>query len=99
MSKYYVSDVMLRKQNDVEVGYIVVITYEDDRRQSVSDTAFIPIKELPVASKATIKNYMESWLDIDNRSTSLAEKASIVVDEQVKSLIPEIELSLKDVKK
>ena len=99
MSKYYVSDIMLRKRDDIEVGYVVVITYEGDSGQFSNDTVFIPIKELSVVSKATIKTYAEKWLDIENRAASLIEKASMVVDEQVKSLIPEIELSLKDVKK
>jgi hypothetical protein len=96
MGKFYISDVMLRKQDDVEIGYIVVVNCEGDKGNVVSANMFVEKKDIPEATKESITEIAEKWLSqkegLKTVAETIIEKLAIIEDERVEELIDSKEL-------
>ena len=103
MAKFYISDVMSRKADDVEIGYIVVISCEGDKN-SVDAALFVEKKDIPIATKESIKETAEKWLNskegVKTVAQTIAEKLAVIEDESIESLIDssDVVVSIKAVK-
>jgi hypothetical protein len=97
MSTFYISDVMSRKKDDVDIGYIVVVTCEGNNN-SVQTNMFVEKKDIPIATKEAIVAIAEKWLNqkegIKTVAETIIEKLAIIEDERVEELIDSKELSV-----
>ena len=97
MAKFYISDVMSRKKDDVIIGYIVIVDCEGERN-SVQTNMFVEAKDILDPSKEAIKVIAEKWLSQKEGLKTVAEiiieKLAIIEDESVKELVDNTELSV-----
>jgi len=95
MAKFYISDVMKRSADDVEIGYIVVVNCVGDKN-SVETNMFVEKKDIPVATKEAITAIAEKWLNQKEGLKTVAEiiieKLAVIEDERVEKLIDSKEL-------
>jgi CMP-2-keto-3-deoxyoctulosonic acid synthetase len=95
MAKFYISDVMKRKQDNTDIGYLIVIKCEGDKN-SIDTTLFVQKEDIPDATKENIKALAEKWLNTKEGMKTIAEtiesKLAIIEDERIESLIDSSEL-------
>jgi 6-pyruvoyl-tetrahydropterin synthase len=95
MAKFYITDVMSRKKDDVDIGYIVVVNCEGERN-SVETNMFVEKKDIPEATKESIIAIAEKWLNqkegLKTVAETITEKLAVIEDERVEELIDSKEL-------
>lgn len=95
MAKFYITDVMLRKQDDIDIGYIVVVNCEGERN-SILTNMFVEKKDIPIATKEAITAIAEKWLNqkegLKTVAETIIEKLVVIEDERVEELIDSKEL-------
>lgn len=96
MAKFYITDVMSRKKDDVDIGYIVVVSCEGAKGNSVQTNMFVEKKDIPEAAKEAITAIAEKWLNqkegLKTVAETIIEKLAIIEDERVEELIDSKEL-------
>jgi hypothetical protein len=95
MPKFYVTDVMSRKKDNVGIGYIVVVNCEGEKN-SILTNMFIEKKDIPIATKEAIIEIAEKWLNqkegLKTVAETIVEKLAVIEDERVEELIDSKEL-------